>query len=102
VAIGTATPITLALDTLSDIVWGTKKATSTVALGSATSGVLYTAQNLNSQQTFTSNDLGAYGQSTYSATQPTGLAAVLANMRAALEWALSVLKPFRGFTGTAQ
>ena len=66
------------------------------SLASSGIGVISSVQpTLGDQQTFTSGDLT--GGATIGGTQnATGLAAVLANMRAALEWAINILKPFGG------
>lgn len=96
VDVGTATPISLAMNTIKDIAWGVKDDESGVPTNGTTSGVVYSTQSINSQQTFVSSDLSGTVGSSYTPAQQTGLASVLAKMRSALEWALSYLKPFRG------
>lgn len=103
VDVGTATPVTLTLNTMTDIAWNTTRSTSTTALGgNATSGIIYSVQPALSQQTFVSNDLSGNIVSSYSPQQATGFQALLASMRTALEWAISYLKPFGGVSANQQ
>jgi hypothetical protein len=59
-------------------------------------------QPVNAQQTFTSSDLSGYTSSYYTNTQTSGFQKALENMKAALLWALSVLRPFGGGTADHQ
>lgn len=88
-AVGTSTPLSLILA----ITQGEKA--STTKLTQPTVSLLgpgsLPSQQLTGQQTFTSSDLSGSAPSTFSNPQTSGVAKILADLKGALQWALSFL-----------
>lgn len=97
VEIGTSTSIVFRLNAETGDIeqLDQRKAVSTLRPAQET---ISSIQPVNAQQTFTSSDLSGYTSSYYGSTQASGFQKALDNMKAALLWALNVLRPFGGGT----